>query len=609
VSQPSTHGVLRVNDPVFQITAVVALAVAASWLAARINIPSIVLLLTVGVVAGAGLRILDPDALAGDLLTPVVSMAVGLILFEGGLSLRFREIRDDQHVVFLLVTAGVAITWISGTAASIFFLDAPRGIAVLLGAILVVSGPTVVGPILRSVQPSRSVASILKWESILIDPVGAMLAVVTFEVVLVGATTSTSDVFREAGMFVLAGLVAGLLVAFPTGWSIERHLIPERLVPLVGIAAALIAFALADLVASESGLLATTVLGLVLANNPRWRVEPLIHFSGIVQTLLVGVVFILLSARLTRDQLTDISVGVIGLVVILVLVARPLSVAVSTIRSTLKVRERVFVAAVAPRGIVAAAVASVFALELEEAAVDGNDLLTPVTFAVVVVTVLLYGLGAGPLARRLGLAEPSREGALIVGAGPVEREIGRALTDAGIPVLFASTNRRDETAARMAGNRTYYGNLIEKEVPWDLDLSGIGRLLAVTPNDEVNTLAARRFAEVFGQGDTYQLAATPAGPGIEGSVADIGGRTLFDRDLTYDELRRRLDEGTGIRRTTLSDEFTIEDLAEASTGGAKVLFAISGDRLLVGAADASRPLADRVQPGDTVLWIPGPGAV
>ncbi len=594
------------NDPVTQITVVVALAVAASWIAARLNIPSIVLLLAVGVAVGsAGLGFVDPDALAGDLLLPFVSISVGLILFEGGLSLRFREIRDHRTVVVMLVTVGVVITWFFAAAGSRLFVHSGLDISILLGAILVVSGPTVIGPILRSVQPKRSVSSILKWESILIDPVGAMLAVVTFEVILVGAAGATTGIAREVSLFVIGGLGAGLLVAFPTGWALERHLIPDRLVPLVGITAALIAFALADLVASESGLLATTVLGLVLANNPRWKVEPLIHFSGILQTLLVGVVFILLSARLTRAQLTDVTIGVAGLVAFLVVLARPIAAAVSTWRSDLTIRERVFLGAVAPRGIVAAAVASVFALELEEAGLAGAELLTPVTFAVVVATVLIYGLSAGPLARWLGLADRSRQGVLIVGAGPVEREIGGALTELGIPVLFATTNRRDEARARLAGYRTFYGNLIENEVPWDLDLSGIGRLLALTPNDEVNTLATQHFAELFGGGATYQLAAAPLGPGIEGSVASTGGRTLFAGDLTYPAFTRRLRDGAQIRTTPLTNEFRYADLAERA-GDGEVLFLVSGDELLIAATDAARSIANRAKPGDTVIWLTAP---
>ncbi len=591
------------DSPIFEMSAIVVLAVLASWLAARLHIPSIVVLLASGVVVGPGLQLIDPDALAGDLLLPFVSIAVGLILFEGGLSLRLYEIKETKRIVWLLVTAGVMVTWVLGSIAARFFLDIPPDVSVLLGAILVVSGPTVIGPILASIRPSRTVSSLLKWESIVIDPIGAMLAVVTFEFILLGAEAPSGEIVQEILRFLLAGAGAGVIVAMPTAAAIRFHLIPERLVPLVGISAALAAFAVADVFAPESGLLATTILGLILANVRSLRTEPIVQFSEVIQVLLVGVLFILLSARLTREQLSAISVGVLGLVAVLVLVARPLAVAVATWRSSLNRKEKVFLAGVAPRGIVAAAVASVFALELEEAGVRGAELLTPITFAVIVATVLIYGFGAGPLARRLGLAAKRNEGVLILGAGPVERAIGEALAEAGVPVLFSSTNRRDATSARMAGFRTYYGNLIDHELPWDVDLSGIGRLLALTPNDEVNTLACRRFAELFGAGETYQLAAAPAGPGIERTAADIGGRPLFGDDLTYAALAERLGEGQAIRKTALTEAFTKEDLADDLAAGGRVLFVQRGDQLLIETADDSRPLIERAQPGDIVLWI------
>ena len=593
------------ESPVFEISAIVTLAVTASWVAARLNIPSIVVLLTGGVIVGPVLRVVDPDALAGDLLLPLVSVSVGLILFEGGLSLRFQEIKGHQRVVWLLVTVGVLITWMLGAIAARVFLDFPQDVAVLLGAILVVSGPTVIGPILASVRPSRSVSSLLKWESIVIDPIGAMLAVIAFELILLGAEAPSGEIVGQAARFVLGGLAVGFVVAIPTGQALRRHLIPERLVPLVGMTAALVAFAGADAIAPESGLLATTTLGMVLANSRRLRTESIVQFSEVIQTLLVGVLFILLSARLTREQLGEISIGVVGLVIVLVVVARPLAVFVSTLGSALNVRERLFLSGVAPRGIVAAAVASVFALELEEIGLEGVEALTPVTFAVIVATVLLYGFGAKPLAIRLGLAERANQGVLIVGAGRVEQAVGQSLKDIGIPVLFASTNRRDEAKARMAGFRTYYGNLLDHEIPWDLDLSGIGRLMALTPNDEVNTLAARRFAELFNAAQCYQLAATPAGPGIEGTVADIGGRILFDNDLNYGEFAKRLRLGATVRRTTITEEFTVSDLRAQLQDEGHVLFVARGRQLVIPVAGEQRDPIDRTQIGDVVVWLSG----
>ncbi len=591
------------ENPVNALAAVVILAVLAAYVASRLNVPSIVALLATGVIVGPGLLLLDPDALAGDLLTPFVSLAVGLILFEGGLSLRMHEARRNPLVLWLLITVGVLITWLIGSVAASMFLGVSRSIAILLGAILIVSGPTVIGPILHHVRPSKTVSSILKWESIVIDPVGAMLAALTFEIIILGAGGDASQLISGGLLFTAAGVGAGLVVAVPTAFVLQRHLVPERLVPLLGMSAALLAFAIANAFAAESGLLATPVLGFALANYRRVRTDQLIEFSEILQTLLVGVLFILLSARLTREQLGSISWGVVGVIAVLVLVARPLSVAVSTWRSALSRPEKIFLASVAPRGIVAAAVASVFALELEHAGIEGAEILTPITFAVIVGTVIVYGFSAGPIAHRFGLAEKHSQGSLILGAGPVEEAVGRVLSDVGFPVKFATTNYLDEARLRQQGFRTYYGNLISHELPWDFELAGLGRLLALTPNDEVNTLATRGFAGLFGRAETYQLAAEARGPGIGNTVADIGGRLLFDSDLTYSELRDRLHSGTKIRQTTLSDQFTVDDLTAQVADGGDVLFLVRGQSLSIATADGPS-LIDRARSGDTIIWIP-----
>jgi CPA1 family monovalent cation:H+ antiporter len=314
------------------------------------------------------------------------------------------------------VTAGVIATWVVAALAAGIFAGFSTGSAILLGSILVVSGPTVVGPVLQSVRPNRRVSSILKWESIFIDPVGAMAAVLTFDVVLVGvATSGAGAVLLDVVTFLLIGSGVGAATAVAVVVPLRRHWVPEQLLSLFGIAAALLAFTVSNAFAHESGLLATTLLGLILANHPRVRTEKIVRFSEVLRVLLIGVLFIVLSARLTRDQLALLGPGTAALILVLILVARPLAIAVSTWRSGLARAERLLLAGVAPRGIVAASIASVFALELEAEGYVGAEALVPTTFAVIVATVLFYGLGTGPLARRLGLAEDRQEGALIVG--------------------------------------------------------------------------------------------------------------------------------------------------------------------------------------------------
>lgn len=594
------------EDPIVQLAGVVVLAFLVTWLGERIRVPVILPLLVTGFLLGPVLGVVRPDELLGDLLSPMVSIAVGLILFEGGLSLRLREMEGQQRVLWLLVTVGVLITWVIATLVTLAFTDLSRGMAVLVGSVLIVSGPTVIGPLLTMVRPRRSVASILKWESILVDPIGALLAVVTFEILLLGGADNApgGTVVSEMAAFVAAGLVTGAAVAFAAIEALRRHWISEHLLPLFGLSLALVAFTVSDSFSPESGLLATTVLGFTLANHRRVRTEQIVRFSEIIRVLLIGVLFIVLSARLTTEQLKVDLPGAVALVLALVLVARPLAVAVATWRSKLGWQERVLLAAVAPRGIVAASVASVFALELRHQGIPGARQLVPLTFAVIVATVVIYGLGMGPLARRLGLAEKHQEGVLILGAGPVERAIGDALAASGVAVVLATTNRQDHYEARMAGRRAYYGNVLARDVDLDLDLSGIGRLLALTPNDEVNTLACTRFAATFGGAETYQLAPRQTGVGIDSSPAtDFGGRILFGSGWDYGTLARFLD-GDGV----IGRSKTGPDLAAAGSGMptgemAAVLFVVkSGGRVRVMTGDHKEPLRD-IGAGDTVIAL------
>ncbi|MBT8217252.1 MAG: sodium:proton antiporter [Acidimicrobiia bacterium] len=593
------------EDPIVQLGGIVVVAVAAQWAAARLKIPSILLLLMAGFLVGPGLDLLDPDALFGELLPPAVSLAVGLILFEGGMSLRLREMAGQQRVLWLLVTVGVLISWVVAATTVLLFTDLPAGIAVLIGSILVVSGPTVVGPLLSQVRPSRTVSSILKWESIFIDPVGVLLAVLTFEVLLVDRALdpNVGEVVWEVVKFILAGAGVGAGLAVLAIIALRRHWVPEHLLSLFGVSVAILAFIISGEISHESGLLATTILGLILANHRPIRTEQIVRFSEIIRVLLIGVLFIVLSARLDVDSLRGELGAAIAVVAALVLIARPLAVAVATWRTKLEWPQRLLLGAVAPRGIVAASIASVFSLELQAEGVAGADAITPIVFAVIVGTVALYGLGMGPLARRIGLAEEHQEGALILGAGSVERAIARSLAAAGVTVVVATTNRRDHYQARMEELRSFYGNLLDRDVQLNLDLSGIGQLLALTPNDDVNTLACSRFGELFGGAYVFQLQPAGAPAGIESSpAAELGGRFLFGPGSDYYSLKRALDGGGQIRRTTLSDEFTLDDLRKSVESAVPLFIVRSGGRLTIIPAGASDPLSG-VGQGDTVILL------
>lgn len=597
-----------ISEPTAQIAGLVVLAVGAGWFADRARIPAILPLLAVGLLLGPGLGVVDPDALLGDLLDPLVGLAVGVILFEGGLTLRVREVTSGaQRAIWSLVTVGAATTWAVATIASFLLLDVGVGLAVVIGAILVVSGPTVIGPVLQAVRPDRQVASILKWESILVDPIGAMLAVIAFDVVIEGAGRGGFAMAAgRVAMFVVVGVAAGAIVAVMAIVALRRHWVPEHLISLFGLAAALVAYAWADTLVHESGLLATIVLGVALANYKHLRTEPLSRFSEILRVLLIGILFILLSARLDRVQIASLGWNTVALVAVMVLIARPVSVILSTARSGLDRRARVLLSGVAPRGIVAASVASVFGAAMEDAGVPGADQLVPVVFAVIIATVLIYGLGSGPLARALGLAPRSHEGVLVLGAGPVERAVSEALSAAGVYVMVATVNPRDARAARAAGLQTFYGNVLSFDVDLRLELSGIGKLMALTPNDDVNTLAARRFQDIFGGAGVYQLPAARPSRGVD--PVELGGRALFGTQWTYQRLAM-LVEHEGVRRTPLTGEFGRDEFLRHNGGGLLVLMVVRQGRLMVTTVDAPTPLVDRLQPGDQVLWLPVTGKV
>ncbi len=338
------------NDLIVQLSGIVLIAFAVTWLGERMRVPIILPLLITGFLIGPVLGWINPDEVLGDLLAPTVSIAVGLILFEGGLSLRLREMEGQQRVLWLLVTVGVLITWLVGSVAAALTTDLNRGMVVLTGSILVVSGPTVIGPLLAAVRPRRSVASILKWESIIIDPIGALLAVITFEVILLGGTVSATPggLLGNMVQFIVSGVLVGAVIAYGASIALQRHLVTEHLLPLFGLSVALLAFMVADTLAAESGLLATTTLGFILTNQRQLRTEQIIHFSEVIRVLLIGVLFIVLSARLSIEQLRVDLPAAIVVIFAVVLVARPLAVAVSTLKSRLNWRERVLLAGVAP---------------------------------------------------------------------------------------------------------------------------------------------------------------------------------------------------------------------------------------------------------------------
>lgn len=587
------------------LASILVLGVSAQWLATRLKLPSILLLLLAGFVAGPVTGFLRPGELFGQSLPGLVSLAVAVILFDGGLSLKFSEIREVRWVVRRLISVGALTTMVVGTLAARLLLPLDWRLSLLLAAILVVSGPTVILPLLRQIRPRGRVGSILKWEGIFIDPIGAVLAVLVFEVILAGGTRQefgislVTGIARTAFIGTVVGLVAaGLLVVLLRRYWIEHHLeVPVTL----GLVVA--AFATSNLMQAESGLLAVTVMGVALANQRVAPVHHIVEFGETIGILLTSVLFVVLAADLELASFTALGWGTAAFIGVLVVVGRPLATVVSTLGSDLGWRERALIAWVAPRGIVAASVASVFASRLSEAGLGQAELLVPFTFTTIAAAAAIYGLTAGPVARWLDLADPDPQGMVLLGAHRWAREIAAVLEEVGYRVLLVATNRHDQSRARLEGRETHVGSILEEEALEHLDLSGIGRALAVTHNEEFNSLAALRFQELFGRQHVYQLPRDQA-EGEEGEVTQgLRGRLLFGDDVTFHVLEERFEEGYVVRRVELTEEFSLEDFRDQWSERSIPLFRMRGERLHVISGAESLD----AQPGDVLIALaPGP---
>ncbi len=544
-------------SPTHDFVLILLLATVAQWVAWRLKLPSILILLIVGFVAGPVAGWIHPDELFGDALLPLVSLSVAIILFEGGLSLRLDELRKVGRVVRNLLTTGVAVTWLLAAAAAYFVADLDAPLAIILGALLTVTGPTVIIPLLRHIRPRGRVASILRWEGIAIDPIGAMLAVLVFEFVL-AADVHSPAAFITGGLVstVIVGGGMGIVAGVGLAATLRRHWVPDFLANPVSLATAIIVFALSNYVQAESGLFAVTFAGIVLVHRNPSEARHILEFKENIRVLLISLLFVVLAARFApSDFAALLDLRAVLFVVVLILLVRPLSVFVSTLGTGLSWQERCFLGWVAPRGIVAAAVASVFALQMENAGHHQAKLLMLLTFATIIGTVSVYGLTASAVARRLGIAERDPQGVLMIGAQPWACRIAKALTELGFRVIMMDTNRANEAAARLLGLPTHVGSALADNVADNLDLAGIGRLLAMTPNDEVNALACQQFSRTFGRTDVYQLPPKSEHGRRSEQEKHLHGRWLFASKVTYGTIEELANADWTVKATKLTAEF------------------------------------------------------
>lgn len=593
------------HDLALQLAIIGVAGIAAQWLAWRLQLPAIVLLFIAGFVFGPITGFLDPARDFGQLYTPMVSVAVAIILFEGSLTLNFREIRETSIGVRRLVVLGGPMVWVLTALAAHYIGALSWSTSIILGALLIVTGPTVIMPLLRQAKLDSRPASLLRWEAIVNDPIGALFVVITFEtfVVLKGGNGAGGLIFAAiaAAIFAVAG---GIGAGRALGWFFGRGHSPEYLkapilfVTVVGMNAA------SNLILPESGLLTVTVMGITVANSRIASLTDLRRCKETITILLLSGLFIVLTAALSVHDLAQLDWRSLSFILAVLFVIRPVAVAVATVGAGLTWRERLLVGWIAPRGIVAVAVSGLFGATLEGIGVADGRQMTAYTFALVAATIVLHGFTLGPLARVLKLKPAESPGVLIVGASRFTIAFAKRLKAQNVPVLIADSNWSRISDARLADIDVWFGEILSESAHHSLNFSRFGSLLAATDNDSYNTLICTDFGPEMGRSEVFQIGV-PIETERRSLHFTIGGLPLFRPGKSYGELRDLIVDGWTFQATRLTEEFPLEKFTETRPEGTHIVLWVraSGTLIFAAAEGSGMPAL-----GDTIISFGPPRA-
>lgn len=575
------------------------LGIGAQWLAWRSNRPAIVLMLGAGFLAGPVLGIFDPEHAFGELLEPMIAIGVALVLFEGGLSLNFRELRDNSDAVGRMATIGVLLGWLFGALAANAIAGLVWPVAVLFGGILIVTGPTVVVPLLRQATVQPRPASLLKWEAIVNDPTGAMCAVIAYEYFRLSRTGATWMEIIPPMLFAAAlAAVLGYAAARFVAWSYPRGLVPEYLKVPVLFVTVIALFVISNAIEKEAGLVAVTVMGIALANMNVQSLRSIHPFKETVAILLVSGIFILLSASLKWSDLAFLNWRFGLFLLVLLFVVRPATVLLTLLGSSVPWNERLFVAWIAPRGIVLVAISGLFALRLTELGYADGNVLIGLSFAVVVATVLAHGFTIDLAAKLFRVKGETRPGLLLVGSTPWTIALAELMQELKTPVMVVDSSWQRLKPARRRNLPYYHGEILNEATEHNLDLSPYQALVAATDNEAYNTLVCSEFAHEIGRDAVYQIGQPGDDDDRQAIPEALRGRALFESGYGVDDIAERLDQGWQLRKTKLSDNFKFDDAKDVLPPSTNMLMLLKGDGRMQFFTHAARP---NPGPGDTVI--------
>ncbi len=535
---------------------VLSAGLASQWLAWRLNLPAIVILIASGLVLGPITGIIAPSQSPED-FNALVGLGVAIILFEGGMDLKLGELHRTKHGVGRLVLLGPPFAWVLTAAAAHYVAGLSWAVAIVLGAILVVTGPTVILPLLRQARLNKETASLFKWEGIVNDPLGVLMAVLSFQYFMthgVDEPVSLMEALKELGIALAVGGGIGGFGGWLTGWLYRRGAVPVHLKAPILIVLVLVAYWASNLVQHEAGLLSVTVMGMVIGNMQLVERAALQRFKENLTVVLLSILFIVIPAQLGLQHLRQIDWRAIAFVLVLLFFVRPLAIALATLGAPLRREDKLLLGWIAPRGIVAAATAGLFGPSLVAAGYPDAERLLPIVFLVIIATVLAHGLTLAPLAQRLRLASGESNGLLIVGASPFAVALARTLQRLEVEVLISDGVWEDLKEARMAGLAIYYGEVLSEESEHGLDTQNLNHLLSATENDFYNALVCKAKGRQVGHHRAFQLTAHRASDQeFKRMSIDMRGYFAFSSTASYTLLHVRLAEGWAVQSTRLSE--------------------------------------------------------